>query len=236
VQQQWFLDEFHRGDQEGAVWPVILTCLGGCLLAAGSVWLYEIEHALDASDESARLQIAAAARADSRIDKNLISLGKRSDRRPNRNIVVDPPHKERRPAASTPAEGDLPTGVATADFRNFSDAELVRQALVLGAELRVSESEYHDPRFGRHIEGRGKTWNGKEKEFRRELLSQAISLANEIVFRLGTVEVPSDVRSLSIKLGAAVVASGKPAGAIPMSPVASYLIFLTRKLPPSPLS
>jgi len=119
---------------------------------------------------------------------------------------------------------------AAEKFRYIPNADLLRQVAELETQLRISARSHDRKLLGNAESAPGDRRDVREINLQYPLLIQAISLASELLFRLGEVEFPSEVDSLSIKLGAAIVASGKPAGENPMLPVANYLVFLSRML------
>ena len=215
------------------MWPVIFICLGGCLLAVGSVWLYDVEHVLNAADEPFQPKTRKPARFGADANKDTVPQKKLALTPSVASLPMAPRQCDEKAVAAAATGGTREVGDATStdELRNLSNPEVTKRALALEAELRAFEAQCRQEQRAPCAEQEAKSRDKKQSEFRQTLLSRAVSLADELLFRLGRVDVPSDVRSLSIKLGAAVVASRKPAGPQPLVPIANYLVFLAGKLP-----
>jgi hypothetical protein len=186
----------------------MFICLGGCLLAVCSVWLYDVEHSLKGSED------AAGPTAEPPPGGFFVR-----HRTTDGSTTLEP-------AAKTRTEMGI---VAAAEsLRKMPDSELAQRAKALEACLRAPQERGLDA-LPSATPADKPQW-ARETEFRQTLPPEVVSLANELLFRLGRVEAPSGVRALPIKLGAAMIASKKPAGPRPTSALAHYLAFLAEQL------
>jgi cytoskeletal protein RodZ len=114
-----------------------------------------------------------------------------------------------------PKQFPLPTG----EFRNLSNTELLNRVNSFASDMRISESKYDF-----------EILQNKQDVFNKSFLPIGISLASEIIFRLGKIEIPPNA-SLSVRLGGNVLLRGMLVGPHPMSAAADFLEYIALKLP-----
>lgn len=143
-----------------------------------------------------------------------------------------------------PKSFPLPTG----EFRNLSNVELLNRVKIFASDMRTSESKY-DGEVSRLLT---RNWapsspeeskrnfedtntkieelrKEKEDEFRKSFRSVGVSLASEVIFRLGRIEIPPD--AWSARSGGDVLVHGMLVGPHPMSAAADFLEYIALKLP-----
>lgn len=137
----------------------------------------------------------------------------------------------------------------TGEYRGVSNEELRDRVIAFTKNMRACEQKYDAELHSLFAKKRAvvsaedsrKEWdetnselakiqNAKNKEFGAVFLPRAISLTSELLNRVGGLEISSAPEAMSVRLGENVLTNGMLVGPRPMSAVADFLEYVSKKL------
>jgi hypothetical protein len=143
---------------------------------------------------------------------------------------------------TVPGRTDYPFPPPTGEYINFSNSQLRAEVRSFTNEIRDFEKKHDiaDAMSKGPFESMPDRWNAISDEYRSKLAPKALSLASELIARMGSLKVPpmQSRRDLDqkhqpwrIRQGLVVVQRQMLIGPVPISSAADFLEVLTEKLP-----